>query len=104
MDAGIIFIDDKIIVPKQLRLPMIRLLHKGYLGINKTINRARNLFYWPELTTDVTQFIKNCRVCEKHRPNNFKEPMLPYSVPKLKFNKMGADILEYGPNSYLVVC
>lgn len=98
-----IFLEDKIIVPKKLRIPMTELLHRGHIGINKTIYRARNLFYWPELAADITEYVKNCRVCEKHRPNNFREPMLPHSIPKLRFNKVGADILEYGPSSYLVV-
>lgn len=36
-------------------------------------------------------------------PRNFREPMLPHQVPKLTFNKLSTDILEFGTKSYLVV-
>lgn len=45
VEAGIIFIDDKIIVPNTLRTEMIKILHKGHVGTSKTINKARKLFY-----------------------------------------------------------
>lgn len=55
------------------------------------------------MSTEITNFIKACRTCEKYLPRNFKEPMLPHSVPRLRFNKIGTDILEYGAKAYLVV-
>lgn len=58
-EAGIAFIDDKIIIPKKLRLDMIKLLHKGHIGVSKTINKARSIYYWPGLNDDVTNYIKN---------------------------------------------
>lgn len=103
IESGIIFIEDKVIVPQSLRVNLIKLLHKGHVGICKTINRAQSLFYWPEMNIDITEFIKSCRLCEKYSPKNFKEPMLPHSVPKLRFNKIGADVLEYGAKAYLVI-
>ncbi|XP_050504417.1 uncharacterized protein K02A2.6-like [Diabrotica virgifera virgifera] len=102
-EAGIAFIDDKIIIPKKLRLDMIKLLHKGHIGVSKTINKARSIYYWPGLNDDVTNYIKKCRICEKYRPNNFKEPMMPHDIPRLRFNKVGTDILEYGSKAYLVI-
>ncbi|KAF2899403.1 hypothetical protein ILUMI_06772 [Ignelater luminosus] len=42
-------------------------------------------------------------ICEKYMPSNSKEAMLPHLVPKLRFNKIGADILEYGSKSYMIV-
>lgn len=103
VEAGIILVEDKIIVPQTLRIEMIKLLHKGHVGISKTINKARKLFYWPNMSFDITSFIKKCRVCEKYMPANFREPMMPHSTPRLRFNKVGTDILDFGNHSYLVV-
>lgn len=103
VEAGIIFVDDKIIVPSGLRLNIIKKLHKGHIGVSKTINKARSLFFWPNLSTDIFNYIKQCRTCEKFMPRNFREPMLPHQVPKLRFNKLSTDILEFGAKSYLVV-
>lgn len=103
VEAGLIFIHDKIVVPEKLRPYILNLLHKGHLGIHKTIYKARKLFYWPKLNTDIAYFIRKCRICEKYMPNDFKEPLMPHDVPKLRFNKVGADILEFGSKSYLII-
>lgn len=103
IESGIIFLNDKVIVPTSLRVKMCELLHKGHIGTSKTIHKARLLFYWPNLSDDIINYIKKCRVCEKYRPANYREPLLPHTVPKLRFNKIGADILEFGCKSYLVV-
>lgn len=103
IEAGIAFVDDKIIVPTNLREDMMKQLHKGHIGISKTIQKARTIFYWPNLSEDINTYIKKCRICEKYLPVNYKEPMLPHSVPTQRFNKVGADIMEFGGRAYLVV-
>ena len=49
---GLVFIDDKIIVPKNLRTAIISLLHKGHPAINKMTTAARH-FWWPKWTEAV---------------------------------------------------
>lgn len=95
--------DDRIIVPKTLCSMIMKYLHKGHIGISKTIHKARELFYWPNMPYDITSFIKQCRTCEKYMSGNFREPLLAHSVPKFRFYKVGADILQYAADSYLIV-
>ncbi|KAF2882715.1 hypothetical protein ILUMI_23448 [Ignelater luminosus] len=54
------------------------------------------------MSKDITSFIKSCNVCEKYMTSKCKEPLLPHSVPLLRFNKVGVDILEFGGYPYLV--
>lgn len=103
VEAGLIFVEDKIIVPQVLRTEMIKLVHKGHIGISKSINKARTLFYWPNLPSDITNYIRSCRICEKYSPANHKEPLMPHSVPKLRFNKVAVDIVEFAGKNYLVL-
>ena len=44
---GLVFIEDKIIVPKNLRTTIISLLHKGHPAIKKMSLAARH-FWWPK--------------------------------------------------------
>ena len=46
---GLVFIEDKIIVPKNLRTTIISLLHKGQPATNKMTTAARH-FWWPKMT------------------------------------------------------
>ena len=60
---GLMVKGQKIVVPNGLRGEMVERLHEGYLGINKTIARAREVLFWPGMTVDLTEKIKNCPVC-----------------------------------------
>lgn len=74
---NLLFLENKMIVPTKLRVEMLKLVHEGHLGIEKTKNRARKIFYWPGQASDIESFIKTCRVCEKFAKKNSKETLLP---------------------------
>ncbi|KAF2894626.1 hypothetical protein ILUMI_11547 [Ignelater luminosus] len=101
IEDDIVFIGNKVIVPKTLQSFVLQLIHKGHVGIDKTISKARQLFYWPHMSKDITAFIKSCNVCEKYMTSKCKELLLPLSVPTLRFNKVGVDILQFGGYPYL---
>ena len=51
---GVVFYDDRIIIPKSLRTTIIMLLHKGHAAINKMTTTAKP-FWWPRMTRDIQQ-------------------------------------------------
>ncbi|GBG86952.1 hypothetical protein CBR_g44405 [Chara braunii] len=60
---------DLFCVPRHRRL-RTRLLDEyhdsrlsGYFGVNRTIARLRQRFWWPDLITDVTRYCDTCKVC-----------------------------------------
>ena len=60
---GIVFYDNKIVIPKPLRQTVIKLLHKGHPAINK-MNHAALLFWWPKLTKDIQSKCNECNSCK----------------------------------------
>ena len=71
---GVVFYDDRIIIPKSLRTTIIMLLHKGHAAINK-MTAAAKPFWWPRLVRDIQQKCDECIPC-KMAGKNF-EPQLP---------------------------
>ena len=59
------------IVPVPRRISIIRHFHDhslgGHLGISRTITRIQDHFWWPLLTTDVTNYVLRCPVCRKSK-------------------------------------
>lgn len=53
---------------------MLEKLHIGHFGINKTKARARQIFYWPNTSADIDNFISHCKRSEKHSYRKIKEP------------------------------
>ena len=91
---GLMVKGQKIVVPNGLRGEMVERLHEGYLGINKTIARAREVLFWPGMTVDLTEKIKNCPVCLENRPSQQPEPLRSNEIPPLPWAKVGTDILH----------
>ncbi|XP_037046531.1 uncharacterized protein LOC119081601 [Bradysia coprophila] len=53
LQDGILFFEDRIVVPTSLRLYVLKLLHESHMGISKSQKRARELFYWPSMNVDI---------------------------------------------------
>lgn len=90
-------------VPLSLRPFIWNLLHESHMGINKTLIRVRELFYWPLMNADVETVIHNCLICRIRSKSNAKEPLMPHNIPNLPFNKISCDIVDHKNNSYLAI-
>ena len=53
-------------------------LASGYTGC---IRLAKDAVYWPLMNQDITDCVSKCSVCNMHRPEQCKEPMVPHDVP-----------------------
>ena len=69
---GLVFFEDKIIVPLNLRTTVISLMDKGHPDINKMTLSAKH-FWWPKLTEAIQRKCDNCIPCklsgESIKPN-----------------------------------
>ena len=54
----------------------------GHLGIKRTIHRARERFYWPKMTHQITEFVKNCVTCAQYKldSQHHQAPLKPIEV------------------------
>ncbi|XP_054723301.1 uncharacterized protein K02A2.6-like [Uloborus diversus] len=103
VDGGLIFMNDRVIVPKCLRNEMLNVIHTAHCGIEKAKARARQVIFWPGINKDIEVMISKCENCDMYKSKNVKEPLLSHEVPNLPYEKIGMDICEYGGVNYLVV-
>lgn len=52
----LVFCQNKLIVPAELKNEILTKLHEAHLGIQKTKQSARNYVYWPGMTIDINLF------------------------------------------------
>lgn len=100
---GIIYYQDRIVIPNKLKQLALSMLHSGHLGISKTMLRAQQTYYWVNMNNDVEAYIKNCLTCQENRPSKVKEPLLPYEIPDRPFQRICLDIMNHKYIDYLVV-
>jgi hypothetical protein len=75
----------------------------GHPGISKTIQLTERLYWWPQMQADITEYIKGCADCQRHKVNTrpTKAPLQPI-YPKqeaLPFETVALDFIVKLPVS-----
>jgi hypothetical protein len=75
----------------------------GHPGISKTIQLIERLYWWPQMQTDITEYVKECADCQHHKVNTrpTKAPLQPiYPKPEaLPFETIALDFIVKLPIS-----
>ena len=100
---GLLFRGSRVIVPKTLRSDMIKQIHSGHFGIEACVRRARDILYWPGMQSDIRQAVKQCKICNEHKPEQARQPMISHPVPDRPWSTISADLFTLDGRSYLIV-
>ncbi|XP_064458840.1 uncharacterized protein K02A2.6-like [Ornithodoros turicata] len=100
---GLLFRSNRLIIPKGMRQITLKLLHASHCGEEKMKERARDVMFWPGITSEIEQLARNCALCEKHRPRNERLPMISHELPKLPWQVIGADHFSQGGREFLIL-
>ena len=71
----------QLVVPRTLREEIMQELHagplEGHLGVDKTVAKIKERFYWPGMYRDVEQWIRTCASCatRKSAPQQNRGPL-----------------------------
>lgn len=100
---GIIYFNDRIVIPDKLKELALKMLHSGHHGVTKTLLRANQTYYWINLSNDIESYVKKCLTCQENRNSKIKEPMICYEIPDRPFQRLGLDIMTFKSKDYLVI-
>lgn len=100
---GIIMKGQKLVIPKALRSSILDIVHVGHMGVEKTLNRARDIIFWPRISSDITQLVLNCPTCLEHRCSNTKEPLVSPEIPEYPWQIVATDIFTWNQKDFIVV-
>ena len=64
-----------------MREEMIKAVHIGHLGVEKSVGRARDIMFWPLMSKQITEYVLGCTICLKYRDSNPNEPLHSHDVP-----------------------
>ena len=72
---GLIFVEDKIVIPIDLRSRLVGILHFGHSGFTKMTSEAK-IFCRPGMKQDIENKVKDCTAClasDKSLNNNYQK-------------------------------
>ena len=102
----------KPVIPLELKYQIIKSYHDapydGHLGLNTTISKIRNRYYWPNIPHTVTKYIRECDSCQRNKGNKISSKTLsiPVTGPfhQLCIDAVGPLPITRSGNKFLIVC
>ena len=100
--SGLITCGNRIIVPREMRLEILKYLHEGYQGKERCLLNARNTVFWPKMTYDVQQLIENCVICQEYGKS---QPLISTTqeLPPFPWHTLATDLLYWKKMDFLIV-
>ena len=95
--------DSRIVMPQALHMETLEKLHEGHLGVYKCKERAKTAVWWPGLTKDIEGIAVNCIFCQRQKPTQWKEPLMPSPMSGRPWQRIGTDFCEQDGKHYLIV-
>ena len=74
------------VIPEHLVQSVMQGLHcspfSGHLGIKRTLQRAKERYFWPHMNNELQNFVRHCQVCAQAKldPNHKKAPLQTINV------------------------
>ena len=75
VQTGIIYQRWKVIIPKSMQNEMLQKIHKSHLGIAASIRKARDVMYWPNMSNDITSYVRSCTTCAEFSDAQETQPL-----------------------------
>lgn len=89
---GLMFKGNKLIVPTSMHKEMLQVVHQGHLGIEKCKSRAREVLFWPGISSQIEVMVKSCATCAKYQKAQQREPLQPHPIPDRPWSTVGMDL------------
>ena len=77
-------------------------MHTGHQGETKCLFLARQSVFWPGISNDVRQMVKDCALCNRHQRAQPKLPAMQPDLPTRPWEKLGSDIFQFNGANYLI--
>ncbi|KAM7284602.1 uncharacterized protein ISCGN_001696 [Ixodes scapularis] len=92
---GLLFNAEKIVVPTSLRDQVIEIAHGTHQGITRTTSLIKELYWWPQVSLHIKQYVQHCTVCQStdKSAKTFQAPLQPVGFPSRPWTKLGMDIV-----------
>ena len=82
---------------------VLKRIHVGHLGMERSKRRARQTCYWPKMNQEIEQIVKCCKTCQKHGKSNSRSPLKPPPLPTRPWEKVGTDLFHLKQQTYIVI-
>jgi hypothetical protein len=99
---SILLMDDRLVIPKELRQRVLESLHRGHLGITKCRSKAKDTVWWPRISQDIATMVEKCPECATCRVHH-KEPIIQIEMPRNPWESASVDLFKVNGKWFLLM-
>ena len=100
---GIIFKNQRVIIPKALRPELTTRAHSSHQGIEACLRRAKDVVFWPSMTKDIKEAVEKCEICAAFQAKNVKQPMQTHEIPDRPWSRVSSDLFTLNGKEYILL-
>ncbi|MGQ2964103.1 MAG: integrase [Agrobacterium sp.] len=109
LDKGTIIVPNDIQLREHILHEMHDAKYAGHVGITKTLERVRRVFWWKTMRADVRHYVTNCDACQRNKASRQVPGGLlnPLSIPGYRWESVTMDLvvkLPVGVHGYDSIC
>ena len=78
---GIIYKSSGVVIPKLMRPEMLTRIYSSHLGSEACLRKALDSLSWPNMSSEIKNYISQCARCFDLQNNQDKEPLISHEVP-----------------------
>lgn len=102
LQDGLIFKGTRVVIPREMQTLMLKKIHSSHQGPEACIRRAKDVIFWPGMTTDIRQLVSQCSVCNEFLQKQPKEPLMTYEIPSYPWQMVAQDLFTVNNEDYLI--
>ena len=84
----------RMVIPQTLRDRLLDELHATHSGIERMKSMARGFIWWPKMDEELSNLVKKCDDCNKHKAANTKVSLHPWTWPERPMQRIHIDLAE----------
>ena len=91
MENGLVTKGARLVIPSTLRSKVLEQIHKGHLGIEKCMLKARDSVFWPGISNDIRETVEKCGIWQASSKSS-KSIGNVSDVPPHAWHTLGTDL------------
>jgi hypothetical protein len=104
VEEDLIMISNRLVVPREARGDILMSLHASHSGYVKTLQLARQTFFWPGMANEVRQLIARCPACVGVLASQTAEPLASMiTTAEYQMHAVATDLFACAGKNYLVM-
>ena len=99
----IILFGQRMVIPLAMRNQVMKALHVSHHGQVRTLCRAHQTVYWPNITQENRTMVEQCERCTECQASQPNQPLVVESHPSRPFESVAADLFCVEEKDFLAI-